>query len=191
MGKHANVAYFVPRREIMNYKSGFSLLGLPLIHIKTGGMEEGRYQRGIAKGWIAIGDISFGILFSAGGAAFGGIAIGGFSVGLLSFAGLAIGVFAFGGGAIGIVACGGGAIAWQAALGGFAMAKEFAMGGVAIANHANDHLAKEFMEQSRFFSASKLVMEHSRWFILLTFFPGIQAICQRIKQKQNKKDRAA
>ena len=167
----------------MNYKTNFTLLGLPLVHVATGKVEKGRYKRGIAKGWIAVGDISFGAILSVGGAAFGGIAVGGLAVGLLSFAGLAIGIFAFGGGAIGILAAGGGAVAWLAAAGGFAMANEYAQGGRAIANHANDMVAKDYFENSVFFSSARLILEHSRWFLLLAFLPGIQNLIRRMKHR--------
>ena len=123
----------------MNYTSDFKMLGLPLVDIAMGEGVNGGYKRGIARGWIAVGDISFGVIFSLGGVAFGGIAIGGLAVGVISLAGLAIGILALGGGAVGILAAGGGAIAWHAAIGGFAMANEYALGGTAIAKHANDN----------------------------------------------------
>ena len=74
----------------MDYKSKSSFCGLPLIHVAIAG--SGDYKRGIAKGWIAIGDISFGILFSFGAVAFGGIAIGGVSLGGLAIGGASLGV---------------------------------------------------------------------------------------------------
>ena len=164
----------------MNYKSKLALFGFPLVHITTGTVENEHYKRGIAKGWIAIGDISFGIIISVGGVAFGGIAIGGLAVGLLSVAGLAIGLLALGGGAIGIMASGGGAIAWQAAFGGFAAANEYAQGGLAIANHANDLVANDFFENSYFFSFSRVVAEYSRWFLLLLIFPVVQSLIRNM-----------
>ncbi|GMR18640.1 MAG: hypothetical protein BMS9Abin33_1071 [Gammaproteobacteria bacterium] len=160
----------------MNYKTKFTLFGLPLVHITTGKVENGHYKRGIAKGWIAVGDISFGVIISAGGAAFGGIAIGGFAVGLLSFAGLAIGFFALGGGAV----------AWQAAFGGFAVANEYAQGGLAIANHANDLAAKDYFENSNFFSLARLIADNSRWFLLLLVLPIIQSLLHKRKYRGSK-----
>ncbi|MFC2091589.1 hypothetical protein ACFLTD_02320 [Elusimicrobiota bacterium] len=56
----------------MNYKTKLTVLGLPFIHISTGNVMNGHYKRGSAKGWIAVGDISFGVILSAGGVAFGG-----------------------------------------------------------------------------------------------------------------------
>ena len=170
----------------MGYKTKVTLLGLPLVHISTSKMENGHHGRGIARGWIAIGDISFGIILSVGGVAFGGAAIGGIAVGLLSFAGMAIGVLAFGGGAIGVFATGGGAIAWHAATGGFAMANEYALGGEAFANQANNLIAEDYFKNSVFFSSTKVIGEHSRWFILLVFLPVIQNLIHKWKHRSSK-----
>jgi hypothetical protein len=95
----------------MQYRSKFNLFGLPFIHIATSEIENDRVKRGIARGWIAIADISFGILFSAGGVAVEGIAVGGLAAGGTALAGLSLGIFAFGGGALGVWACGGIALA--------------------------------------------------------------------------------
>ncbi len=169
----------------MNYKTKITLLGLPLVHVSTGKVENEHYKRGIAKGWIAIGDISFGVIISIGGIAFGGIAIGGLAVGLLSFAGLAIGLLALGGGAIGIMASGGGAIAWHTAFGGFAVANEYAQGGLAVANHANNLVSNDYFENSYFFSFSRLVVEYSRWFLLLLVLPIIQSLIRKRKNRDS------
>lgn len=82
-------------------------------------------------GWIAIGDMAFGVLFASGGVAMGGIAFGGLSLGMLSLGGVALGGFAFGGMAIGYVAIGGLAVAYQMAVGGAALAGKLAVGGAA------------------------------------------------------------
>ena len=81
----------------MNYRSKASLLGLPLVNVRTAEMVDGRAQRGIARGWIAIGDIAFGVVLSVGGIAFGGISLGGLGLGLISLAGLSVGIYAIGG----------------------------------------------------------------------------------------------
>ena len=154
---------------MLNYQSHRTLLGLPLVHFASGQVVDGRYKRGIARGWIAIGDISLGILFSLGAVACGGISIGGVSLGLISFGGvglgllclggLAIGGYVVGGLAIGIIAVGGGAIALydaeggqaiagHAAKGGLAIAGDYAVGGEARAAHANDPAAQEYMATS-------------------------------------------
>ena len=48
----------------MEYRSKLTLFSVPLVHITTGKPENGVWKRGVAKGWIAVGDIAFGILFS-------------------------------------------------------------------------------------------------------------------------------
>jgi hypothetical protein len=157
----------------VSYRSKTEMLGLPLVHVARPRIVDGYVQRGVARGWIAVGDISFGILVSVGGLAFGGIAIGGVGIGILTLAGLAVGVgMALGGLAIGGVAIGGCAIAWKAALGGAAIAKEFAIGGSAIAEHANDDAARHFFEETpaRY---GKAFVDHAHWFLLLTLLPFI------------------
>ncbi|HTI97997.1 MAG TPA: sigma-70 family RNA polymerase sigma factor [Dongiaceae bacterium] len=144
----AQLAAFAP----WEYRSRTTLLGLPLVHIRTG-RKPGEKLRP-AVGWIAIGDMACGILFASGGLAVGGISFGGASVGLISLGGFSFGLLgvgglvvsgvALGGGAIGLVASGGLALAWHAAIGGVAVARELAVGGVALAQHANDAVARDF-----------------------------------------------
>jgi len=118
------------------YRSSRRIFGLPLIDIAFGPDEHSRY--GVAKGFIAIGDIAFGWI-ALGGTAIGGVAFGGASAGLFTLGGLSLGLLAgaggigtgalavgggavgglsSGGGAIGVVASGGGAIGWVARGGG-------------------------------------------------------------------------
>ena len=164
----------------MNYRSKASLLGLPLVNVRTAEMVDGRAQRGIARGWIAIGDIAFGVVLSVGGIAFGGISLGGLGLGLISLAGLSVGGYAIGGLAVGYFAMGGLALGWQGALGGAAIAKEYAVGGLAIAEHANDPEAQEFMRTSvvRF---GRTLMQHSRWLLILVLLPAVLAWWNRKK----------
>jgi hypothetical protein len=158
----------------VNYRSHASLLGLPLVHVRTTELVDGRARRGIALGWIAIGDIACGVILSVGGVALGGISVGGLGLGLVSLAGLSVGGYAVGGLAIGFLAVGGLALAWQGALGGAAIAKGYAVGGLAIAEHANDPEAQEFMRTSaiRF---GRMLAEHSRWLLILVLLPAILA----------------
>jgi RNA polymerase sigma factor (sigma-70 family) len=161
------------------YRSPWTLFGWPLIHIRFG-EEVGKWQP--AKGWIACGNLAYGILFafggvavggfSIGGVAIGGVAIGGFSLGLFSFGGLALGMLVMGGGAIGYMAWGGAAIAWLAALGGAAVGHHFALGGVAVAEHANDHAARAFVRDSVFFSHTTLLMTLALIVYCLSMLPG-------------------
>ena len=163
----------------MHYKSSTSLLGLPLIHVAIGPLEGSRAVRGIAKGWIAIGDISFGIVFAAGGLAVGGLSLGGLSVGVVALAGLSLGVWSVGGLAVGVFAVGGGAVAAWAAHGGLALATEYTVGGLAISAHANTDMAQSYFESSTFFSVATLAVRYSRWLLLLVVIVPVAAFVKR------------
>jgi hypothetical protein len=151
----------------MNYKSPVSVFGLPLVHVAIGPSEGSPGVRGVAKGWIAIGDIAFGVLFALGGLAVGGLSVGGLSIGVLALGGLSIGIWSVGGLALGIFALGGGAIAVWAANGGLAVASEYAVGGLAIGSNANTDAALAYCESSAFFSVGQLAARHSRWLLAL------------------------
>ena len=125
----------IPEGGLMEYRSSTRFLGLPLVHIATGTVTDGRYRRGVATAWFAIGDIAIGVLFACGGVAFGGISLGGAAVGLLPIGGVALGLLAVGGLGLGLVAVGGAAFAWYAAVGGLAVAHDYAIGGVAVAQN--------------------------------------------------------
>jgi len=73
----------------------------------------------------------------------------------MSIAGIALGVLAFGGLAIGYLASGGAAIAYMAADGGLAIASKYAVGGSASAEHANDSMANNFINDSAFFNIAE------------------------------------
>jgi len=146
-------------RPSYEYRSRWSLLGLPLLHIRLGPDENGKALP--AKGWMAVGQVAHGILFAAGARAIGLVSIGataiglfawgGCGIGVLAFGGVSLGVAAAGGGAIGYVAYGGGAVGWQGAAGGAAVAHHFAQGWPALAEHANDRAAQDFMRTNAFF----------------------------------------
>lgn len=109
------------------YKSRTTVLGLPLVHIHVG-----RGLR-VAKGIIAIGNLSIGVL-SLGIIALGGISFGAIGAGLITFAALALGLLlAAGGVAVGAVAFGGMAVG-MIAVGGLAIGL-FSIGGSAISSH--------------------------------------------------------
>jgi len=174
----------------MNYTSPSTLLGLPLVHVAFGEPVDGHRQRAVARGWIAIGDTAYGVLFALGSIAFGGIALGGIAcgvvalgglaLGLLCFAGVGLGAYSMGGLAIGILAVGGFALAWQAAYGGMAVAAHFAMGGLAIAAHANDPAAHQYMETGLISYGRALLQSpwlNGIWllFLIPAFLPGYLA----------------
>lgn len=167
------------------YESRRRLLGLPLISVRFEGASN---HRKAAKGWIAIGDFAYGILFASGSIAVGGIAIGAMSFGMFSLGGLAIGGLALGGCALGWASVGGMAagwlvfggmaIGWKAALGGLAVAHDYALGGVAVGEHPNDDVAKAFFENNSFFQYSELMMTPWSWWIVMAiaFLPMAAAL---------------
>lgn len=170
-----------------NYRSKFTAFGLPLVHVAFGGTDDGKCRRGVARGWIAIGDIAFGGVLAVGGVAVGLISVGGLALGGLALGGAAVGALAFGGGAIGGLAVGGGAlgvwavgglavgisafggaaIAWHAAEGGLAVAHHAAVGGFALALHANDASARGLFAEHSFFSVVQQLLPLAPWLPLM------------------------
>ncbi len=167
-----------PTKPVWEYRSKFTLLGLPFIHLRMGD----RLAEPL-KAWIAAGDCAFGVLFAFGGLAIAPVSIGGCAIGLFSFGGLAMGVlvlggtgiggWAFGGLVIGWQAFGGCAIALNAAWGGYAIAHDFALGGIAHALQANNDLAKQAMNTNPFFAISNKVLPYMYWLNLIWFLPLI------------------
>ncbi|NLK99122.1 MAG: helix-turn-helix transcriptional regulator [Clostridiales bacterium] len=133
---HANGNY--PNRiygyGFYEYKSKTKVFGIPLVHVKTG------YGIQVARGIIAIGNISIGVV-SIGGVSVGGICFGGVGLGLLAIAGLALGGIALGGAAIGIFALGAMALGMYS-VGAMALASEIAAGGLAYGRTAIGSIAK-------------------------------------------------
>jgi RNA polymerase sigma factor (sigma-70 family) len=189
-----------PPLESHEYRSRATLFGLPLVHWRSfGNLRKAGEKIQPAIGWIACGERAYGILYASGGVAVGGIATGGLSIGLLSFGGLSIGLLAFGGfalgalalggGAIGWVASGGMALGWHAAMGGMVAAHELACGGVALGNHVNDVVAREFFLRHRWLDFTQAGPRNLFW--LLCFGPmAIQmiiGICWRRKMERRGK----
>jgi hypothetical protein len=167
------------------YKSKWTLLGLPLVHVRTGRPRTEPLRPAV--GWIAIGDFSIGLI-SVGGIALGGISLGGISAGLLSLGGVALGAIACGGVsigawiaagglAIGWLAEGGCALAWHGAMGGMAVAHDFALGGSASALHANDDAARHALESVSVLRAVDALMRNSV-LINLIWLPMVLIIWQ-------------
>jgi len=141
-----------------------------------------------AVGWIAVGDMAIGVLFSVGGIAFGGFALGGLSVGLLAIGGVSLGAIGLGGLAMGLwgatgglaiayLAHGGCALGWHAAEGGIAVARDFALGDSAWAAHANDALARDAIPSMRFFQCANFLLRHPFLFSI-AWFPFLPVIWQ-------------
>ncbi|MDR3403306.1 MAG: sigma-70 family RNA polymerase sigma factor [Chthoniobacter sp.] len=161
--------------KTFEYKSAWTLLGLPLVHIRTGR----RYGEKLcpAIGWIAIGDVAIGVLIAIGGLSVGGISIGGASIGLMAIGGASLGVFAFAGIALGLWGATGGlviaylahgacALGWHAAEGGMAVARDFALGESAYATHAthathaNDDTARHAIAAIPFFAYANTILRY-------------------------------
>jgi RNA polymerase sigma factor (sigma-70 family) len=82
--------------RVFCYRSSLTFCGLPLLDIRIGHSPEEPLVRGVARGWIAIGDIAYGSLLAMGGFAVGGITIGGVAIGLVSIGVGSVGVLALG-----------------------------------------------------------------------------------------------
>jgi RNA polymerase sigma factor (sigma-70 family) len=158
------------------YRSHFTMLGLPFIHICVVGR-----QATTAKAWIAVGDVAVGLLVAVGGVTIAPLSIGSCAIGLLAFGGcaagslavggLSLGVWSFGGLALGWQAFGACAIGWNAAAGGVALARDIALGITAQAAQANSNAAQSFMGVNWFFRLSKSISNEVAWLNLLWVFP--------------------
>jgi hypothetical protein len=156
------------------YRSRWSLLGLPLLHVRIGDRFD--IVRPPVKAWIAIGSShAVGVIFAAGGIAVAPICFGGIGIGIVSYSGIALGICSAGPVALGIWAygalvigwqiCCGFGLAWNAATGGVAIAHDFALGGVAHAIQANTEIAKQFIQQALFFRVSQVISRYNLWMI--------------------------
>jgi RNA polymerase sigma factor (sigma-70 family) len=165
------------------YVSRYRFLGLPLLSIAVGPDLKAGENRGVAKSWIAIGDVAFGGVIAIGGFAFGPIAIGSVSVGGISIGGAALGILSLGGVALGWVACGGIAVGYPCAMGGIALAVDVAIGGVAVAKHwalggfataseANNAVVYHFLQGQPVFEKLLRWLPRAGW-ISLIGLPGL------------------
>jgi hypothetical protein len=161
----------------MDYQTSARLFGLPLVHVATGRLVDGVFRRGIAKGWVAIGDVALGVVFGFGGVSVGAVSVGGLAVGALPLGGLALGLAAIGGMAVGALAVGGGAFGWWGASGGLAVAHDFAQGGSAVARHANDEMAGDYFAGHLFFGTATWLLDHA---LLLVFVPLVAVLVVRL-----------
>jgi len=112
------------RSNDVRYESNKKIFNLPIVSIAFGPNPERTENKGLAKGFIAIGDISVGVI-SFGGLAFGLFSFGGASVGLASVGGLAVGIVSLGGAAIGLLAAVGGVAIGYNAVGSLAIGSRF------------------------------------------------------------------
>jgi RNA polymerase sigma factor (sigma-70 family) len=190
----------IPIRE---YRSHLQLLGLPFIHFRTGGWQNGKIQKPV-KAWIAYTDgVAFGGLFAYGSVAVAPVSIGACAVGLFSYGAMAVGGLAIGGFAFGIwgfgaiafgwqasAAC---AIAWNIASGGqYAIAHQFALGPIARAAQVNNELVRHLVKSNPFLQTCWKIVPYFFWLMWLWAIPIIismviqwVAIARKNKQKSN------
>ncbi len=136
------------------YKSQFTIFGIPLVHIQFG-MQEVTDKP--AYGWIAGGSYARGLLFAWGGVAIAPISVGIISVGVITIGAVGFGILSAGTIAIGFLAFGSSAIAykayaafsslgWESAFSnGFSIAYEAAIGPFAYAEQINNEQAAEII----------------------------------------------
>jgi RNA polymerase sigma factor (sigma-70 family) len=159
-----------PRRRSFEFKSQWSLLGLPLVHIKFGDYSVLRF--GMARGWIALGDTACGVLFGAGWFAVGGMAVGFVGMGLgaaglLACGGLACGVVAAGGVSLGSIS-----LAWFAACGARAFSLHYAIGAMATAPVINAAAWRELLAEG-WLGMLLAVLKHAGWLAVFAAWPFI------------------
>ncbi len=173
------------------YRSKWTLFGIPLLHFKFSSAEEGERP---AIGWIAFGNKAYGILFAVGGYAVGTVSVGLVSVGFLTCSAIGIGVFgmgtiaigylAFGAVAIGFNAIGSlSALGWESAMGGgFAIARDGALGSVAFAREVNNELAAEIASLAQFQEYHVILLCFISALVLVPLISYAKAISKRMKK---------
>jgi RNA polymerase sigma factor (sigma-70 family) len=177
------------------YRSQWSLFGLPLVHIRIG--DRFAILKKPVKAWIAVGNAAVGGLFACGGLAIAPLSLGGLSIGILSLGGLSVGIFALGGIALGVWAFFGGltigwqavgcfAVAWNAAVGMFALAHDFALGQFAWAAQANNEIARQFLMPNLFRRSAEFINNHWLWLNLFWLIPFLVQwlVSRRVKPAQ-------
>jgi hypothetical protein len=174
-----------PKSPGWEYRSRFQLLGLPFIHIRTGGWQFGGVMKSRKPvfAWIAADDgFAFGVLFAYGGMAVAPVSIGACAIGLFSYGamvagvlavgGFAFGIWSFGGFAFGLQASGGCAIAWNIASGGeYAIAHLYALAPTAHAAQANNELVRHLVRSNPFFEACWRILPYFFWLMWVWMIP--------------------
>ncbi len=115
------------------FRSKWTLFGLPLVHIANG-IDPATGRGRVAKGIIAVGDTAKGVI-AWGGKAYGGVALGGVAVGLIAIGGCNIGVICGGGLGVALVVAFCGVAIAPVATGAVAVGY-YALGGAAWGAHA-------------------------------------------------------
>lgn len=115
------------------FESKLHMAGLPLVSIAVGSDRDTSESHGIARAWIAIGDIAIGVI-AIGIHSVGVVSIGATSLGVIGLGGTAVGVLsggciAIGGAAVGCIAYG-----WNLAVANIAVSYEMAIGVLAVSS---------------------------------------------------------
>jgi RNA polymerase sigma factor (sigma-70 family) len=174
-----------PKNPFWEYRSRFELLGLPFIHLRTGGWQNGRPGRECkpVKAWIAADDaFAFGVLFAYGSVAVAPVSVGACAIGLfsygamtigaLTFGGFAFGIWVFGGFAFGWQVSAGCAIAWNIASGGqYAIAHQYALGPIAHAAQANNEFVRQLVRSNSFLQAGWKMVPYFFWLMWVWSIP--------------------
>lgn len=136
------------------YRSAWTLFGVPLVRIRFSSPDHGEPP---VFAWFAGGDRAYGLIGAWGGCAIAPFSVGAISVGLIAIGNLSLGVISLGTIGLGLFTAGAVAIgvktyAWLSALGwhtaqssGFALARIAAEGPIALAQHANDPIARQIL----------------------------------------------
>ena len=141
------------------FKSRLSIAGIPLLHFRFGMTEKNDKP---VVGWLAGGDVAYGLLFAWGGIAIAPISVGILSIGLITVGAIGLGLIGLGTVAIGVIGFGASAIAfkayaslsavgWSSAVsGGFSIANDAAIGSIVFANQTNNEQAAEIANLTTF-----------------------------------------
>lgn len=151
-GRQARTDAGGPPTHFREFRSATTLLGWPLVHVRYGVPP---VDAPPVRGWFAVGDRAIGLVFamgqfscglvSVGVVAVGGLCVGGVALGVVPMATVAVGGLVLGGAAFGGLTIGGFSAGWSGAVGGLAIARDYAAGGFAIATHANDAVAQQWL----------------------------------------------
>jgi len=171
-----------PKGRFWEYRSRFQLLGLPFIHLRTGGWQNGKMQTPV-KAWIAVTDgVAFGVLFAYGSVAVAPVSIGACAVGLFSYGAMAVGALVVGGFAFGIWAFGAFAFGWQASAacaiawniasgGQYAIAHQYALGPVAHGAQVNTEFVRQLWKSNPFLQVCWKLVPYFFWLMWVWAIP--------------------
>jgi RNA polymerase sigma factor (sigma-70 family) len=171
----------LPVGPAFEYRRAGGFLGLPWVHVRSGGGWRGKK----AAGWIALSDgVSIGGLVASGPLAIAPIGVGGVAVGLLALGGAAVGYGAIGVAAAGNWAVGGLVFAAHAAQGALAFAQDFATGLIAVAAHANDEVAKAYFHEHVFFGFSHFAGRVAIFAAFLGWLPPLALMGWHLRRRR-------